>query len=228
MSQALRKLTATIKKTNCMVIFINQIRMKIGVMFGPENHHRRQRAEVLRLGAAGHPPHRQHQEGRRGHRQRDQGQSSRTRSAHRSRPPSSTSSMAKASAAKARSSTWGERPDPGQVRRLVRLQRREDRPGQGQSRAVPARERRPGPRNREQGARVDGHSLANAADAGATEARCPSGPSAGPAGQRDHSLPNWSTSCCDSCGLPRRKRRGRRRREAPNAAQARADAPDPL
>ena len=34
MSQALRKLTATIKKANCMVIFINQIRMKIGVMFG--------------------------------------------------------------------------------------------------------------------------------------------------------------------------------------------------
>jgi recombination protein RecA len=34
MSQALRKLTATINKTNTMVIFINQIRMKIGVMFG--------------------------------------------------------------------------------------------------------------------------------------------------------------------------------------------------
>jgi len=34
MSQALRKLTANIKKTNSMVIFINQIRMKIGVMFG--------------------------------------------------------------------------------------------------------------------------------------------------------------------------------------------------
>jgi recombination protein RecA len=30
----LRKLTATIKRANCMVIFINQIRMKIGVMFG--------------------------------------------------------------------------------------------------------------------------------------------------------------------------------------------------
>jgi len=30
----LRKLTATIKRTNCLVIFINQIRMKIGVMFG--------------------------------------------------------------------------------------------------------------------------------------------------------------------------------------------------
>ena len=34
MSQALRKLTSNIKKSNCMVIFINQIRMKIGVMFG--------------------------------------------------------------------------------------------------------------------------------------------------------------------------------------------------
>ncbi len=34
MSQALRKLTGNIKKTNTLVIFINQIRMKIGVMFG--------------------------------------------------------------------------------------------------------------------------------------------------------------------------------------------------
>ncbi|MGD8746111.1 MAG: recombinase RecA [Gammaproteobacteria bacterium] len=34
MSQALRKLTANIKRTNVLVIFINQIRMKIGVMFG--------------------------------------------------------------------------------------------------------------------------------------------------------------------------------------------------
>src|SRR5690554_3831097 len=34
MSQALRKLTGSVKNTNCMVIFINQIRMKIGVMFG--------------------------------------------------------------------------------------------------------------------------------------------------------------------------------------------------
>ncbi len=34
MSQALRKLTASISKSKCMVIFINQIRMKIGIMFG--------------------------------------------------------------------------------------------------------------------------------------------------------------------------------------------------
>ena len=34
MSQALRKLAGSIAKTNCVVIFINQIRMKIGVMYG--------------------------------------------------------------------------------------------------------------------------------------------------------------------------------------------------
>ena len=34
MSQALRKLTGSIAKSGCMVIFINQIRQKIGVMFG--------------------------------------------------------------------------------------------------------------------------------------------------------------------------------------------------
>ena len=34
MSQALRKLTGSISRSHCMIIFINQIRMKIGVMFG--------------------------------------------------------------------------------------------------------------------------------------------------------------------------------------------------
>ena len=34
MSQALRKLTASISKTHCTMIFINQLREKIGVMFG--------------------------------------------------------------------------------------------------------------------------------------------------------------------------------------------------
>lgn len=34
MSQALRKLTAIISKSNCTVIFINQLREKVGVMFG--------------------------------------------------------------------------------------------------------------------------------------------------------------------------------------------------
>jgi recombination protein RecA len=34
MSQALRKLTASVARSNCLLVFINQIRMKIGVMFG--------------------------------------------------------------------------------------------------------------------------------------------------------------------------------------------------
>ena len=34
MSQALRKLTAAISRSNCIVIFINQLREKVGVMFG--------------------------------------------------------------------------------------------------------------------------------------------------------------------------------------------------
>ena len=60
MSQALRKLTSSIKKTNTMVIFINQIRMKIGVMFGnPETttggnalkFYASQRLDIRRIGA---------------------------------------------------------------------------------------------------------------------------------------------------------------------------------
>jgi recombination protein RecA len=60
MSQALRKLTANIKRTNTLVIFINQIRMKIGVMFGnPETttggnalkFYSSQRLDIRRIGA---------------------------------------------------------------------------------------------------------------------------------------------------------------------------------
>jgi recombination protein RecA len=50
MSQALRKLAGVISKTNAIAIFINQLREKVGVVYGnPRNHHRRQGAEVLRL-----------------------------------------------------------------------------------------------------------------------------------------------------------------------------------
>lgn len=60
MSQALRKLTAVISKSKCCVIFINQIRMKIGVMFGsPETttggnalkFYATQRLDIRRIGA---------------------------------------------------------------------------------------------------------------------------------------------------------------------------------
>ena len=55
MSQALRKLTAAISKSQTSVIFINQIRMKIGVMFGnPGNDYRRQCVKILCLAAPGH------------------------------------------------------------------------------------------------------------------------------------------------------------------------------
>src|SRR5688572_27780267 len=60
MSQALRKLTANIRRSNTLVIFINQIRMKIGVMFGnPETttggnalkFYATQRLDIRRIGA---------------------------------------------------------------------------------------------------------------------------------------------------------------------------------
>ncbi len=60
MSQALRKLTASVARSNCMIIFINQIRMKIGVMFGnPETttggnalkFYSSVRLEIRRIGA---------------------------------------------------------------------------------------------------------------------------------------------------------------------------------
>ncbi len=60
MSQALRKLTSSVSRSNCMIIFINQIRMKIGVMFGnPETttggnalkFYSSVRLEIRRIGA---------------------------------------------------------------------------------------------------------------------------------------------------------------------------------
>ena len=63
MSQAMRKLTGSISRSNCMVIFINQIRMKIGVMFGsPETttggnalkFYSSVRLDIRRIGAIKH------------------------------------------------------------------------------------------------------------------------------------------------------------------------------
>ena len=55
MSQALRKLTGNIKRTNTLVIFINQIRMKIGVMFGsPETTTGGNALKVLQFCPVGH------------------------------------------------------------------------------------------------------------------------------------------------------------------------------
>ena len=62
MSQALRKLTASISRSNTMVIFINQIRMKIGVMYGsPETTTGGNALKFYASREARHPPHRLHQ-----------------------------------------------------------------------------------------------------------------------------------------------------------------------
>ena len=70
MSQALRKLAGTLNRTDTICIFTNQLREKIGVMFGnPGDDPGRPGAEVLLVGPARHPPDRDAQGRRRGDRQ---------------------------------------------------------------------------------------------------------------------------------------------------------------
>lgn len=130
MSQALRKITGNIKNANCLVIFINQIRMKIGVMFGnPETttggnalkFYASVRLDIRRTGAV--------KEG-------DEVVGSETRVkvvknkvSRRSARPSSRSSTARASTVPARSSTWAcnwawsRSPAPGTATRAARSAR---------------------------------------------------------------------------------------------------------
>jgi protein RecA len=107
MSQALRKLTGNIKRSNCCVIFINQIRMKIGVMFGsPETttggnalkFYASVRLDIRRTGSI--------KKAMRSSVTRPESRWSRTRSRRPSDRPSSISSMVRASRARVRSSTW--------------------------------------------------------------------------------------------------------------------------
>jgi len=107
MSQALRKLTANIKRSNTLVIFINQIRMKIGVMFGnPETttggnalkFYASVRIDIRRTGSI--------KKGEEVIGSETRPRSSRTRSRRRSATPNSTSCTVKAFRARARSSNW--------------------------------------------------------------------------------------------------------------------------
>ncbi len=130
MSQALRKITGNIKNANCLVIFINQIRMKIGVMFGnPETttggnalkFYASVRLDIRRTGAV--------KEG-------DEVVGSETRVkvvknkvSRRSARPSSRSSTVRASTVPARSSiwacnwAWSRSPAPGTATRAARSAR---------------------------------------------------------------------------------------------------------
>ena len=70
MSQALRKLSGAIKQSNTAVLFTNQIREKVGVMYGsPETQPGGPRPQVLRQRAPRHPAHPGHQAERQHHRQ---------------------------------------------------------------------------------------------------------------------------------------------------------------
>jgi recombination protein RecA len=157
MSQALRKLTATIKKTNCMVIFINQIRMKIGVMFGsPETttggnalkFYASVRLDIRRIGTI---------------KKGDEAIGNETKVKVVKNKVAALQDRRVRHPVRRRHQREGEIIDMGvnakisTSRRLVRLQRREDRPGPRQRARVPAREPGSGTRDREQGARVAGH-----------------------------------------------------------------------
>ena len=139
MSKALRKLTGSISKSKCMVIFINQIRMKIGVMFGnPETTTGGNALEVLRLRAPRHPPHRPDQGARGGGRQPDarqggQEQGGAALQAGRVRHHVRRGHLQDRRAGRPRRARRHRR----EVGRLVLLQRRAHRPGPREHQGLP-------------------------------------------------------------------------------------------
>ena len=159
MSQALRKLTGTIKKSNTMVIFINQIRMKIGVMFGsPETttggnalkFYASVRLDIRRIGSIKRG---EEVVGNGGPRSRW----SRTRSRPRSRRPNSTSCMVEGI------SREGEIIDLGVVAKVVEKSGawyayNGEKIGQGKDNCREFLKREPGAgrRDREQGSPIAG------------------------------------------------------------------------
>ena len=103
MSQALRKITGNAKRSNCMVIFINQIRMKIGVMFGsPETT---TGGNALKFYASVRLDIRR-QKAKKSSAQKRASKSSKTKWRLRFAKPNSKSSTVRASTAWVRSSIW--------------------------------------------------------------------------------------------------------------------------
>ena len=162
MSQALRKLTANIKKSGTLVIFINQIRMKIGVMFGsPETttggnalkFYASVRLDIRRIGAV-----------KRGEEVVGIGDARQSRQEQgRAAVPAGRvrDSLRRRHIARGRADRAWRQPQPRrEIRRVVQLQRRADRAGQGQYAAL------------SQGASGDIHGDRRAAARQAAEWRC--------------------------------------------------------
>ncbi len=126
----MRKLAGNLKQSNTLLIFINQIRMKIGVMFGnPETttggnalkFYASVRLDIRRIGAV--------KEGDNVVGSETRVKVVKTKSPRRLSRPSSRSSTAKASTSMANWLTGREREADRESGRMVQLQRREDWPG---------------------------------------------------------------------------------------------------
>ncbi len=139
MSQALRKLTANIKRSNTLVVFINQIRMKIGVMFGnPETttggnalkFYASVRLDIRRIGAI--------KKGRRGDRQRNPRQSGQEQGGAAVQAGRLRHSLRRRHLARRRDDRHGRAVQGDrEVRRLVQLWQRPHWTRQGQRTGVP-------------------------------------------------------------------------------------------